>query len=170
MEEKNIRFIPIETDAQLTDLSFVADTVWHECFKDLLSKEQINYMVSKFQSFKAMKEQIKNGYNYFFINADGINVGYIGVNIDNTTGKLFLSKLYILKSFRGKGYSRAVFDFIEGICEGMKLHTIWLTVNKYNERAKLVYNKMGFTNIKSQVTDIGSGYVMDDYVMEKKIS
>lgn len=166
-----VQFIPVVTDEQITNLAFIADTVWHEWFQTILSLEQIDYMVQKFQSFKAMKEQItKEGYEYYFLNVNGINVGYIGIHVEQDTGKLFLSKIYILKSFRGHRYASEAFEFLEGMCQGLNLNSIYLTVNKYNENSINVYTKRGFQNIKAQVTDIGNGYVMDDYVMEKKVS
>lgn len=166
-----VQFIPVVTDEQITNLAFIADTVWHEWFQTILSLEQIDYMVRKFQSFKAMKEQItKEGYEYYFLNVNGTNVGYIGIHVEQNTGKLFLSKIYILKSFRGHHYASEAFEFLEGMCQGLNLNSIYLTVNKYNENSINVYTKRGFQNIKSQVTDIGNGYVMDDYVMEKSVS
>lgn len=166
-----VQFIPVVTDEQITNLAFIADTVWHEWFQTILSLEQIDYMVQKFQSFQAMKEQItKEGYEYYFLNVNGINVGYIGIHVEPDTGKLFLSKIYILKSFRGHRYASEAFEFLEGMCQGLNLNSIYLTVNKYNENSINVYTKRGFQNIKAQITDIGNGYVMDDYVMEKTVS
>ena len=46
----------------------------------------------------------------------------------------------------------------------MKLH-----VNKYNTNSILAYKKMGFENTESSITDIGKGFVMDDYLMVKMI-
>ncbi len=165
-----LQFIPVVTDEQIHQLAFMADTVWHEWFSSILSAEQIDYMVKKFQSFAPMKKQMEqDGYEYYFLNAGGIYVGYIGIHTEYETGKLFLSKIYILKSFRRKGYAGETFEFLEGLCRGMGLTTIWLTVNKHNDNAVGVYTKKGFRTIRSEVTDIGSGFVMDDYVMEKEI-
>lgn len=164
----SVQFILVATDGQIQNLAFMADTVWHEWFSSLISLEQIDYMLRKFQSFSAMKKQMTNeGYEYYFINVNGTNVGYIGIHIEQEQRKMFLSKLYILKPFRGNGYASEAFEFLEGICQGMQLQSIYLTVNKYNEHAIQVYTKKDFKNVKSQVTDIGGGFVMDDYVMEK---
>ena len=43
-----------------------------------------------------------------------------------------------------------------------------LQVNRDN-KAKYFYEKLGFEVVRTQVFDIGQGYVMDDYVMEKKV-
>lgn len=165
-----LQFIPIVTDEQINTLAFMADTVWHEWFSSILSAEQIDYMVKKFQSFAPLKKQIQQqGYEYYFLNAGGINAGYIGIHVEEEQKKLFLSKIYILKSFRGKRYASEAFEFLEGICQGMGFRAIWLTVNKHNDNAIRVYTRKGFQMIRSEVTDIGSGFVMDDYVMEKEI-
>lgn len=166
-----LQFIPIVTDEQIDTLAFMADTVWHEWFSSIISAEQIDYMLKKFQSFASIKNQIQNQeYEYYFLNAGGTNVGYIGIHPDEENKKLFLSKIYILQSFRGNRYASEAFEFLEGICQGMGFEAIWLTVNKHNDNALHVYSKRGFENIRSEVTDIGSGFVMDDYIMEKKIS
>ena len=44
-----------------------------------------------------------------------------------------------------------------------------LTVNKGNTDSIAVYLKSGFVVREEAVFDIGSGYVMDDYVMEKRL-
>jgi RimJ/RimL family protein N-acetyltransferase len=49
------------------------------------------------------------------------------------------------------------------------LNKIALTVNKNNVNSIKAYEKMGFKNVGSVVQDIGSGYVMDDYKMEKTL-
>ena len=46
---------------------------------------------------------------------------------------------------------------------------IWLTVNKYNDGSIAVYNKAGFTVREEAIFDIGNGFFMDDYVMEKML-
>ena len=44
-----------------------------------------------------------------------------------------------------------------------------LAVNKRNEKAIGSYKKYGFVVREAIVDDIGHGFVMDDYVMEKKL-
>lgn len=161
-------FEPVITGEQIEILAGKADEVWHEHFVTILSPEQIDYMVDRFQSVPAIQDQLKNqGYQYYFLKLEGQIIGYTGIKPEN--GTLFLSKLYILKPYRGRGYASEAFDFLEGMCEGMGLSAIWLTVNRNNSNTIQVYEHRGFTIIKTQAADIGSGYVMDDYIMEKKI-
>jgi ribosomal protein S18 acetylase RimI-like enzyme len=45
---------------------------------------------------------------------------------------------------------------------------LFLNVNKYNSAIQF-YHKIGFEIAKEEVIDIGNGFVMDDYVMEKQL-
>lgn len=164
----NPTFVPVLTDEQLTILANLADEIWHEYFPCILTPEQIDYMVDKFQSRHAMADQMAHqNYRYYFISLDGTPVGYIGIQPGD--GKLFLSKLYLKKEYRGQGLASRAFDFLEELCQKEGLRAIWLTVNKYNDHSLAVYRRRGFQTVRSQVTDIGRDFVMDDYVLEKTL-
>ncbi len=157
-----IDFIEAENIKDLADL---ASEIWHEYWVELLAPEQIDYMVEKFQSEKAMNEQIKNeNYIYFYILKDGEKAGYIGMS--HKEDGLFLSKLYIKKEYRHKGLGTKAFDFIKEYAKSCNYDKITLTVNKENENTIRAYDKWGFKTIDAVVTDIGSGFVMDDYIMQ----
>lgn len=164
----NINFCKVTSKEDIKELACIANEIWHQHFVTILSPEQIDYMVDKFQSEHAMTEQINaEGYEYYFLQADGKNIGYTGIRMDND--KLFLSKLYIRKEYRGNGYASQAFSFLEELCKERRLSAIWLTVNRYNDHTIEVYKRKGFAIIRTQVADIGQGYVMDDYIMEKEI-
>ena len=50
------------------------------------------------------------------------------------------------------------------------LSKIRLTVNKGNTHAVQVYEHYGFRTVEKVKTDIGSGYVMDDFIMVKELA
>ncbi|MDG0795017.1 GNAT family N-acetyltransferase [Cohnella ginsengisoli] len=86
--------------------------IWHEYYGALLSHRQIVYMVEKFQSPTAIADQIaQQGYEYYLMQAGGDNVGYLAVKAEG--GKLFLSKLYVLKAQRGHGYASRAMAFFD---------------------------------------------------------
>ena len=144
----------------------MADIVWHEYFPCILTEEQIDYMVDRFQSERAMREQVsEKGYRYAFIVDDDVRVGYTAISASD--GKLFISKLYLLKENRGKGSGTAALGLLFDLAREEGLGSVYLTVNKYNARAIRTYESNGFETIQSIVTDIGGGFVMDDFVMEK---
>ena len=145
----------------INELAELASEIWHEYWPCILTAEQIDYMVEKFQSKKAIKEQIKNeNYTYYFIKVDNEIAGYVGVS--DKKDYLFLSKLYIRKEFRHQGLGRLAFNEIKNLW----YKKIRLTVNKYNKNTINAYLKYGFKTIDSVVSDIGCGFVMDDYIME----
>jgi GNAT superfamily N-acetyltransferase len=113
------------------------------------------------------KQLQEEGYRYFFLVKNGAPIGYTGIKAED--GKLFLSKLYIRKAERGNGYASMAFSFLESLCRAEHLSAIWLTVNRYNSDTIAVYKKKGFVTVREQVADIGGGYVMDDYIMEKLV-
>lgn len=158
-----LNFTEVLTDTQIETAAALADEIWHEFFPSVLTAEQIDYMVEKFQSARAMKEQMASeGYKYFLLLNGGTRVGYTAIKHD-TDGRLFLSKLYIKKEHRGKGYATEVFEFLKRYCRENGLSAVWLTVNKHNETAISVYEKRGFYRSGEGVTDIGNGFVMDDF-------
>lgn len=163
-----IAFSPVRTQDDIDRLAAMAGTVWHEFFPALLSPEQIDYMVERFQSPQALGEQTaRQGYEYFFIEADDRPVGYTGIRAEG--GKLFLSKLYLLREARGHGYAGRAFDFLEGLARARGLSAVWLTVNRFNTHAIEVYKARGFRILRTQAADIGGGFIMDDYIMEKSL-
>lgn len=146
----------------IKELANLASDIWHEYWTEILSPEQIDYMVENFQSEHAIKKQIENeNYSYYFIVENGENAGYFGVS--DKSDHLFLSKLYISKNYRHKGLGSKAFEKIKEIAGSRKIQ---LTVNKYNSNTIKAYEKWGFKTVNSVVTDIGQGFVMDDYIME----
>lgn len=162
-----LEFIEVCSDKDISLLADTANEVWHEYFPCILSDAQIDYMVEKFQSEKALKAQIADGYNYYMAAENSKIIGYIGVKTEKD--RLFLSKLYVLKNYRGKGYGLSSLNFVERLCKNAGAGAIYLTVNRKNEHSINVYLKNGFKIIKEQAADIGKGFVMDDYIMEKKV-
>lgn len=161
-------FPKVETEEEIAFLAQLASEIWCEYFVCIISNEQINYMVEKFQSVHAITVQIKNqGYEYYFMNVNGRTIGYLGIKQEE--GKLFLSKFYIQKEHRGKGYASQAMEFLVGICKDRRLGIIWLTVNRYNDVTIAIYEKKGFRTVRTQVADIGNGFVMDDNIMEREI-
>ena len=122
-------------------------------------------MVDKFQSENAMTEQINNeNYTYFYIMYDNQKAGYIGLS--SKQDYLFLSKIYIKGEYRHKGIGTKAFDFVKEYAEANGFNKIRLTVKKNNQNSINAYIKWGFQTVDAVVTDIGNGFVMDDYIME----
>lgn len=57
-------------------------------------------------------------------------------------------------------------EYIFEIAKRQCYQSVYLTCNKHNSNSLAVYEKKGFKKIDEDVTDIGNGYVMDDYIYE----
>ena len=163
-----LTFKKLKTTDEIKETANLAYEIWNQHFVSIIGQEQTDYMLENFQSENAMTKQMESGYEYFQFILDNEPIGYFAIcqEEDNT---LFLSKLYLKKEYRGRGYARQAFEFIKGLAKGYGNSMIWLTVNKYNDNTIAVYNKLGMKIIRSQVTDIGNGFVMDDYVFGYEI-
>jgi len=162
-----LNFKKVEVN-EIKILAKLASEIWHEYWTVLLAPEQIDYMVEKFQSEKAIKRQYEiEKYTYYFLELDGRNIGYFGIS--EKKDYLFLSKLYILKDYRHNGFGGNAFEKIKELAVEKMYNSIQLTVNKHNTNTLKAYDKWGFKIIDSVVTDIGGGFVMDDYIMEYKL-
>lgn len=160
-----MNIVKVNNNLLLLKLSELSNIIWHEFFPSILTIEQIDYMVNKFQSYDAMKKQIDDGYEYYLLNLNDTYIGYIGIKKEED--KLFISKIYLLKEYRGKHLIKYVFEFFDEISDKYNLSLQYMTVNKYNSHAIDVYKRFNFIITDDVVTDIGQGFVMDDYIMTK---
>lgn len=158
-----------ETDTQVREIADLAKVIWNEHFTPIIGKDQVDYMVEKFQSYPALKEQISEEYEYYQIFSGGEFCGYTGIH-PGEDNRLFLSKLYLKKESRGHHLATGAFSFLKEICRERGYSAIWLTCNKHNDNSLGVYRHFGFEIIDTQEADIGGGFIMDDYIMEYKIS
>ena len=162
---EHLTIAPVKPE-QAQELADLAKPIWEDHFTPIIGAKQVAYMLEKFQSGHALREQMEQeGYRYFYFLWDGEKAGYMGIRKDGDT--LFLSKLYLRKEFRGRKISRAALEFMQDVCRRESLGKIWLTCNKYNNNSLAVYHALGFTVERAQVADIGSGFVMDDYVLSQ---
>ena len=152
---------------QIAIVAALAEEIWHEHFTPIIGKSQVEYMLEMFQSEQAIGEQVKKGFLYYLVKTNNRDVGYFGVL--PTGDDLLLSKFYIRSAERGNGLGRKVLMFIESLAAAKGATRISLTVNKYNLQTIEIYKKLGFEITESLIQDIGDGFVMDDYRMQKVI-
>ncbi|MFZ0035577.1 MAG: GNAT family N-acetyltransferase, partial [Sedimentisphaerales bacterium] len=166
---KKIKIVKVSDENLVSVVEALAHSIWREHFTPIIGSSQVEYMLEKFQSREALLNQIeKDGYLYYLReDKNGNWVGYFGVV--PRLKELFLSKLYITAENRGKGFAKRALEFIETLARDNGLSSITLTVNKNNSDSIKAYKKLGFVITTSLVTDIGNGFVMDDYKMEKTV-
>ncbi|PCI73174.1 MAG: GNAT family N-acetyltransferase [Gammaproteobacteria bacterium] len=164
--------------ATIKPLVKLASIIWHEHYDAIIGDEQVDYMLEKFQSEKAIAEQQTEGYRYFAAyeksslrrSDESTNrlMGYFSI-IERENSSLFISKFYLSSKARGKGYGRKMLEFIESNAKKSNKISLDLTVNKFNN-AYEIYLKLGFEKVGDAQFDIGRGYIMDDYLLTKKLA
>ena len=154
----SIRIAIIE-DIEL--IQALAREIWITHYTGILSADQIEYMLNLMYSENTVREEIKNGVLWQLITLDEIPKGFL--SLTTSVNKLKLNKLYLLPGYHGHGFGQMALAHVVDYAESHNISEIHLTVNKKNYKAIKAYEKAGFTKSGSQVTDIGNGYVMDDF-------
>jgi GNAT superfamily N-acetyltransferase len=163
------------TEATEHDLPIIRDIAyqtWPSTFGEILSPDQIRYMLDMMYSPDALKRQIKDKNHVFLLarEADtGAYFGYLSYELDyQAEPKTKIHKIYLLPASQGKGVGRLLIDKVAELAIEQKNARLVLNVNRYNKAIQF-YERMGFTIIDTETIDIGNGFLMEDYVMEKPL-
>jgi GNAT superfamily N-acetyltransferase len=89
---------------------------------------------------------------------------------DVSNKKMMISKIYLRSRARGNGIGNHILDYVEDECKKRNFNKIWLTVNRFNHDPIEWYSRKGFETVDKVKKDIGGGFFMDDYIMEKQIT
>jgi diamine N-acetyltransferase len=169
LETSDPCFTAVRSDADVRRVAALACEIWREYYVPLLGAPQVEYMLENFQSYAAMQQQMERGDEYFMMARGEQLLGYMALRANVAEQSLFISKLYLHRTARGAGNGRLSLQFIERTAHQRGLGLLWLTVNKHNA-ARQAYERWGFTIAADIRIDIGSGFVMDDFRMEKRLS
>ena len=139
--------------------------IWPKTYSDIISKEQINYMLEQMYNPATLQKQMKeDGCTFIIVYDDKEPVAFASYN--ETEPHLWkLNKIYILSSQQGKGTGKFIINYIVDEIKAKHAKALQLQVNRDN-KAKYFYEKLGFKIIQTANFDIGNGYFMNDYVME----
>lgn len=162
--------MPIIKHASASDIPLIRELtfkVWPQTYASIISKEQIDFMLGMMYSEASLEKQMNEGAEFIIIYDNEEPVGFASYG-EVKPGVYKLHKLYVLVSQQGKGTGRVMIDYIIRQTKEKGATALQLQVNRYN-KAKDFYNKLGFVVIEEADFDIGNGYFMNDYVMEKKL-
>ncbi|MDX1445120.1 GNAT family N-acetyltransferase [Lishizhenia sp.] len=146
----------------------LARATWPDTFKEILTPDQIEYMLNWMYNVDTLKEQISKGHE-FYIYKDQEDLGFIGLEPNyEGASKLRIHKIYVLPAAQGKKVGKQLMDFAEKRAQELSLACLNLNVNRYNAAVDF-YKHIGFQITKTEDIDIGEGFFMNDYVMEKAL-
>ena len=182
---KKFDFVPLSLDqdvhirkATVKDVDLIHELAWQifpETYKDILTKEQIEYMMDWMYSKENLTRQMQElGHSYFIADASVMDdtkrpVGYISVRKEGE--RLFhLEKIYVLPQIHATGIGKHLLRHLENYLKtkSPQPFDIELNVNRYN-KAQGFYLKHGFQIRRQGDFEIGNGYYMNDYIMGKTI-
>jgi GNAT superfamily N-acetyltransferase len=141
----------------------LAHAIWPSTFDGILSEAQIKYMLEWMYNPETLSKQIESGHEFYLFELENTPVGFMGV--EKIENRLKIHKLYVLPFLQGSGIGKA---FIQKAVERAKIlncQHIFLNVNRFNKAVEF-YKHIGMKIIKEEDIDIGSEYLMEDYVFE----
>jgi len=161
--------ITVATQEQLSIVKQLAQDIWYVAYKDIISTDQIDYMLNMMYSIVSLEKQYQNNHVFLLVQDTDSFIGYASYELNfEPTHKTKIHKLYVLPHWQSKGVGKLLLDEITHTAKRSNQESLILNVNKYNTAVHF-YQKVGFSIAHSTLVDIGNSYVMDDYVMELKI-
>ena len=159
------------TEANLPAISKLAGVIWRACYPGVITHEQIDYMLARMYSLDVLRDEIRSqGIRHDLLLVDGKPAGFASYGPTPEPGVIKLHKLYLLVELHGRGLGTRLLQHVEREVRAGAGRRLVLSVNKRNARAIAAYQRNGFVTADSVVTDIGGGFVMDDYVMVKELA
>ena len=148
----------------------LAHAVWPTAYGDILTAGQIDYMLNMMYSHAALLKQIDEGHQFLIVYDHKMPVGFASYSPkeNNSPAVYRLHKLYVLPDHQRKGTGKLLLDHIIAAIQKEGAMVLELNVNKHN-KAFHFYARFGFTIAEEKDIDIGGGYFMNDYILEKKM-
>ncbi len=160
--------MPAEID-DIHSIGYLAYQVWPTAYKDILSLDQLQYMLELIYNPVALRKQMTVDHHQFIVaELEDEPVGFASYSkiFDSGISKLF--KLYVRPDVQGKNLGKSLLKYTEDAVKELGATTLSLNVNR-NNKAVQFYEKMGFKIVKQEDIDIGNNYFMNDFILEKKL-
>ena len=149
----------------------MAEVVFRHTYREILSPDQMEFMMEWMYSPENLQKQLDNGHVYYIAYREGKECGYVSVQPDGIAEdgrQIFhLQKIYVLPSQQGHGIGRLLFaaavSHVRNACNGRQAH-IELNVNRNNPSIGF-YQHLGLKILRQGDFHIGNGFYMNDYIM-----
>lgn len=165
------------TEQDFPLLRELAGTIWRQHYAAIISTAQIDYMLAGRFSDETLREYTQAADRWLeLLRVSGKAVGYCAYELadmqgnERTPAAMKLGQLYVLESHRGMGLGKCMLGHVEGRAREQGRRTLWLQVNKKNTGAIGFYRAAGFEVVREALVEIGGGFVMEDYIMAKRLA
>ena len=158
------------TESDLPALAELAGIIWRACYPGIISPEQIEFMLARMYAPETLRDELRSqGIRFYRLLLGDRFVGFASLGPTDAAGVMKLHKLYLRPELHGCGLGSLLLQHCEAEARGAGAQRLILAVNKRNTRALAAYRRNGFAVVDSTVTEIGNGFVMDDFMMAKNL-
>lgn len=165
------QILPATSAEQLAAIAELAGRIWRAHYPGIISSEQIEFMLARMYSLETLLDEVRSqGIHFYTLAVDGQTTGFASIGPTSAPHTWKLHKLYLLPERHGCGLGSLLLRHCEAEAIRLGAQRIILSVNKRNLVAVAAYERNGFMITESVVTDIGGGFVMDDFIMAKELS
>jgi GNAT superfamily N-acetyltransferase len=169
MTAQPIQILPA-SEEHLPALAELAGVIWRACYPGIISPAQIEFMLARMYSPDALREEIRSqNIRFYRLLVAGCFSGFASIGPTDAAGVMKLHKLYLLPELHGRGLGSRLLEHCQIEARRLGSRRLILAVNKGNLRAIAAYERNGFIVQQAVTTDIGSGFVMDDFIMGKDL-
>lgn len=166
---ESVQIVPA-AEAHLPALAELAGVIWRQHYPGIISTGQIEYMLAKMYSLDTLREDIRSrSIQFVRLLVAGRFVGFASYGPASEPGVMKLHKCYLLPAMHGRGLGSLLLQHFERVARQLGARRLILAVNKRNTKAVAAYQRNGFSVAESVITDFGSGFVMDDFIMAKDL-
>ena len=142
----------------------LANIICPATYSELITPQQVDYMMELIYSTSSLQKQIAKGHQFIIAYDEDKAVAFASYSAREENPSVYkLHKIYILPNQQGKGIGKTLINYI--IKDITPVTSLQLNVNR-NNKALQFYQRIGFKIIFEEDIDIGSGFYMNDYVME----
>lgn len=142
----------------------LANQIWYDYYPTIITVAQIDYMLETLYSVdKLVADIAKQRIIFTLFESQQQAVGFLGCILKPE--QVFVNQLYLDIAYHGRGWGQQMLCYAEQFAQQHQRSQLSLRVNKNNIKAIQAYERAGFKQVDSLCTDIGNGFMMDDYVM-----
>lgn len=158
-------------EADIPRVIALARETWYLHYPGIITVAQMDYMLAQRYGEDSIRAQIAGGSMFWDkIEVDGNLAGFVSYEDDNRPRTVKLDKIYVHPRFHGRGYGSALLAHVERVSVRRDRDRVWLQVNKNNSASIAMYRRNGYRIAESASFDIGGGFVMNDYILEKSLA
>ena len=151
------------TNSDIPYIHQIAHEVWPKAYADVITAEQIAYMLDWMYSPSSLRDQMEAGAHFLLLEEDSTPLGFASFRcLQDTNWKL--DKLYVQSDRQKNGLGKRLIERVRAEIKERGGTQLELQVNR-NNKAIGFYQKLGFDILRVDDFDIGNGFYMNDYIM-----